>query len=277
MSELEFLKALQAARAVCPTEQMGKQHVIIACMTKHKKQQTHAKTTPPFTIQPGIVKELADTMQAWVLNESACPPAMRQLPDSNLNLHDVDFYVWIKNILPKEDAAVFKQQFWHLFTVSNWSNTLTNAMFTKDDSVNRCMCLCALKKCPPLEHGIKQSELACWLGEKAGLTAELAKQAVELFTEQHAEYTCNGTTWNKAARQAHESCSTTTAKVVAPHPKQVPTLLDQLTEKSTQPDDAMIVNEPGSVATEPNPQLVTLVNNMAVLLYDNEDNIEFST
>ena len=166
------------------------------------------------------------------------------------------------------------------FTVSNWFNTLTNAKFHKDGSVNGCMHLCALKKCPPLEHGIEQSELACWLGEKAGLTAELVKQVVELFAEQHVEYTCKGTTWNEAARWAHEKCKShaaTTAKVVAHHPEQVPTLLNQLMDKSTQPDDNMIVDEPANVAAEPKTQPLTLVNTTAILLYDNKDDIEFLT
>ena len=91
ISDLEFQKSLQDARAVRPSNKTGEQYVIIACMTKHKKQQTHAKATPPFTIQQGIMKELADTMQAWILNEFACPPVMRQLPDGTLNLHDIDF------------------------------------------------------------------------------------------------------------------------------------------------------------------------------------------
>ena len=109
ISDLEFQKALQDARAVRPTDRTGEQHAIIAHMTKHKKQQTHAKANPPFTIQQGIVKELADTIQAWILNEFAYPAAMRQLPFGTLNLYDVDFYIWMKKISPKEDAAVFKQ------------------------------------------------------------------------------------------------------------------------------------------------------------------------
>ena len=111
ITDLEFQKALQDARAVHPTDRMGEQHAIIAYLTKHEKQQNHAKTTPPFTIQQGIAKELADIMQAWILNESACPPAVRQLPDGTLNLHDVDFYIWMKRISPKEDMAIFKQAF----------------------------------------------------------------------------------------------------------------------------------------------------------------------
>ena len=118
--------------------------------------------------------------------------------------------------------------------VPDWFNTLTNAEFHKDGSVNGCMRLSAPKKCPPLKHGIKQSKLACWLREKARLTAELAKQVIEPFTELHAKYSHNGTTWNEAARQAHEKCklhSATTVKVVASHPEQVPTLLKRLTDK----------------------------------------------
>ena len=57
------------------------QHAIINCMNKHEKALAHANTTPPFVIPTGIAKKLADTMQVWTLNESACPPAIRQLPD----------------------------------------------------------------------------------------------------------------------------------------------------------------------------------------------------
>ena len=186
----------------------------------------------------------------------------------------------MKKISPKEDMAVFKQAFQHLFMVPDWFNTLTIAKFHKDGSENGCMHLNAPKKYPPLEHGIEQSELAHWLGEKAGLTAELAKQVIELFTEQHAENSRNRTTWNEASRRAHEkhkSCSATTAKVVAPHPEQVPTLLKQLMDKSIPEDNAMIVDEPGSTVAESSTRPLTLVKHTAVLLYDDEDDIEFST
>ena len=164
--------------------------------------------------------------------------------------------------------------------VPNWFNTLTNAKFHKDSSVNGCIHLSAPKKCPLLENSIKQSELAHWLREKARLTTELAKQIIKLFAEHHAEYSSNWTTWNEAARQAHQKCkshSATTAKVVAPHPEQVPTLLKQLTDKSIPEDDAMIVDEPASIIAESSARPLTPVKHTAVLLYDDEDDIEFST
>ena len=89
----------------------------------------------------------------------------------------------MKKISPKEDTTVFKQQFWHLFVMSGWVHTLTNAEFSQEDSVHSFMHLCAPKKYPLLKHGIKQSELAHWLRENARLTSELAKQVIKLFKE----------------------------------------------------------------------------------------------
>ena len=74
-------------------ERTLEQHAIINHMNKHEKALARANTTPPFMIPTGIAKELADAMQVWTLNESPCPPAIRQLPDHTLHLHNVDFYI----------------------------------------------------------------------------------------------------------------------------------------------------------------------------------------
>ena len=93
----------------------------------------------PFRDTYRYAKELADTMQVWTLNESACPPAIRQLPDRTLHLHDVDLYIWLKKISPKEDSKVFKLQFWKLFALNDWFKILTNDSFSHNSSVNGCM------------------------------------------------------------------------------------------------------------------------------------------
>ena len=64
---------------------------------------------------------------------------------------------------------------------------------------------------------------------------------------------------------------------MAPYFEQVPTFLDWLMDKSTQPDNNMIVDEPASVAAESNPQPLTPVNNTAMLLYNDKNDIKFST
>ena len=101
------------------TEHTLEQHAIINHMNKHNKALAHVNTTPPFVIPTGITKELADMMQVWTLNESVCPPAVKQFPDHTLHLHDVDFYICLRKILPKEDNKAFKLQFWKLFILND--------------------------------------------------------------------------------------------------------------------------------------------------------------
>ena len=58
--------------------------------------------------------------------------------------------------------------------------------------------------------------------------------------------------------------------MVTPHPEQIPSLLEWVTNKSLQFNNAMIVDEPASDAAGPSTWLITLVNNTAVLLYEDE-------
>ena len=91
VTAVKFQNTLQIARATKGAECTLEQHVIINRMNKHEKALAHVHTTPPFMILTCIAKELADAMQVWTLNESACPEAVRQFPDHTLHLHDVDF------------------------------------------------------------------------------------------------------------------------------------------------------------------------------------------
>ena len=148
-------------------------------------------------------------MQVWTLNESACPPAIRQLPDRTLHLYDVDFYIWLKNTSPKEDSKVFKLQFWKLFALNDWFKILMNDLFSHKGSVNGCMRLNAHKKCPPLETDLEPSSLAQWLGDNAGLTTQLVEEVIEPYAARCAKHLSAGTTWNEAAKRAFQKAQTT--------------------------------------------------------------------
>ena len=90
----EFKDALLIARAKKGTECTPEEHTIILGALKHEKAQARASQPTPFVIPPGIMKELTSMMQTWLMNEAACPPAVRQEPDNTLNLLDVDFWLW---------------------------------------------------------------------------------------------------------------------------------------------------------------------------------------
>ena len=72
--------ALLLARAVQPQEHTPEQHIIIGHMVKHSKTVACAANPPMFMIPRGTLKDLADMMQVWTLNEFACPAAIRQMP-----------------------------------------------------------------------------------------------------------------------------------------------------------------------------------------------------
>ena len=90
----EFKDTLLIARAKKGTERTPEEHTIVLHALKHEKAQAHALRPAPFMIPPGITKELPSMMQTWLMNEAACPPAVRQEPDNTLNLLDIDFWLW---------------------------------------------------------------------------------------------------------------------------------------------------------------------------------------
>ena len=274
MNTVKFKNALQIARATKGAECTLEQHVIINRMNKHEKALACANITPPFVILTSITKELADAMQVWTINKSACPPVVRQLPDHTLHLHNVDFYIWLKKISPKEDSKVFKLQFWKLFVLNNWFKILTNDMFSCKDSVNGCMRLNVHKKCLLLKTDLKPSSLAQWLRDNASLTTQLVEEVIEPYTAQRAEHLLLSTTWNEAAKQAsqkHKPCTITTSKMVAPHPEQMPSLLQQVTEnKSLDQNEDMVIDKPDHAVAGSSTRPVSIPDNMGVLPYENK-------
>ena len=141
------------------------------------------------------------------------------------------------------------------------------------------MRLNAHKKCPLLKTDLEPSSLAQWLGDNAGLTTQLVEEAVEPYAAWRAEHLSAGTTWNEAAKRAYQKRkphAITTSKTVAPHPEQVPSLLQQVTEnKSLNQNDAMVIDKPDHPVAGSSTRLIIISDNTAVLLY--EDELELST
>ena len=96
-----------------------------------------------------------------------------------------------------------------------------------------------------------------WLSQNAGLTSECVTEVIKPFARRRAENAISGKTWNEAAKRA------ATKQVSRPPPRPIKavesttapspgtfeqyTLLDQLSDAAkvkTQPDDAMIIDEP---------------------------------
>ena len=83
-----------------------------------------------------------------------------------------------------------------------------------------------------------------------------------------------GTTWNEAAKQASQKCklhAINTGKMVLTHLEQVPSLLQEVTEyKSLEQNDDMVIDEPEHAVAGSSTRVVSIPDNTAVLLYEDE-------
>ena len=126
---------------------------------------------------------------------------------------------------------------------------------------------------------LEPSSIAQWLGDNAGLTTQLVEEVVEPYAARHAEHLLAGTTWNEAAKRAFQKRkprAITTSKTVAPHPEQVPSLLQWVTEnKSLDQNDAMVIDEPDHPVASSSTRPIIISDNTVILPY--EDEIELLT
>ena len=154
-------------------------------------------------ILPGVAKELASMMQTWLMNEAACPPAVRQEPDNTLNLLDVDFWLWYQKVTPKGMAHAFKIRLREMFNAPGMYDILTDNQYKLPNSNDGCMRLRAPTACPKWNKGTdKDEKVLYWLRKNAGLTSECITEVIEPFTKWQVENTNKGMTWNEAAKHA---------------------------------------------------------------------------
>ena len=112
-------------------------------------------------------------MQTWLMNEAACPPAVRQEPDNTLNLLDVDFWLWYWKVTPKGMAHAFKIKFWETFSTPGCYDILTDNQYKMPNSNDGCMQLRAPTMCPEWNQGTDEDiKILQWLSKHTGLTSE---------------------------------------------------------------------------------------------------------
>ena len=167
------------------------------------------------------------------MNEAACPPAVRLLPDNALNLLDIDFWLWYQKVTPKGMAHAFKIKFWEMFSTPRYYDILTNNQYKMPNSNDGCMWLRAPTTCPKWNKGTDEdTKVLQWLSKHACLTSECVSGVIELFTRQRVENAMTGMTWNKAAKHASERQVMRPpphpAKVVAPNTASLSSSFEQL-------------------------------------------------
>ena len=177
--------------------------MIILCALKHEKAQTCASRPAPFVIPSGIAKELTSMMQTSLMNEAACPPAVRQESNNTLNLLDADFWLWYQKVTPNGMAHAFGIRFWEMFSAPRTYDILTEYQYKLPNSNDGFMWLRALTACPKWNEGTYEDiTVLHWLSKNAGLTSECITEVIKPFARWRLENTTTGMTWNEAAKRA---------------------------------------------------------------------------
>ena len=154
-------------------------------------------------IPSGIAKELTSMMQTWLMNEEACPPAVRQEPDNTFNLLDVDFWLWYRKVTPKGMAHAFKIKFWETFSTPGCYDILIDDQYKMPNSNDGCMRLRAPTACPEWNEGTDEdAKVLQWLSKHAGLTSECVSEVIKPFAKWQSENAISGMMWNEAAKCA---------------------------------------------------------------------------
>ena len=149
---------------------------------KHEKAQAHVSRPAPSMILPGIVKKIISMIQTWLMNEAACPPAVRKEPDNMLNLLDIDFWLWYQKVTPKGMAHAFKIKFWEVFSTPGYYDILTEGQYKMPNSNDGCMWLRAATTYFEWSKGTDEDvKILQWLSIHAGITSEcIIKQYILL-------------------------------------------------------------------------------------------------
>jgi hypothetical protein len=225
--------------------------VIVSRALKHEKAIARAKRLDPFVIPIGIAKELSSMMTTWLMNESACPPAVRQESDKTLNLLDVDFWLWYRKVTPKDMTRAFKMRFWEVFSTPGMYDILTESQYTVPNSNDGSMRLRAQAACPEWNEGTDEDvKILIWLSVHAGLTSECASEVIEPFARRRSENAIHGTTWNEAARRSAARTPHRRPKAIAPAIASSSTLVEKqpsidLAAATPLPtaDDSMVIDD----------------------------------
>ena len=259
----EFQDALLVARAKKGSERTPEEHTILSRALKQEKARARALKPAAFIIPPGIASELTSMMQTWLMNEAACPPAVRQESDNTLNLRDVDFWLWHRKVTPKGMAREFKSRFWEIFSLPGMYDIMTDHHYKSPNSSDGCMRLRARTACPEWVEGNEADEkILRWLSTHAGLTSECVTEVIEPFAKRRSENLTHGTTWNEAAKRA---ASRKTAQLpsrailtalpgsaVTPKPIGQDSTSDTVTEPQLlKLDDDMVIDEPAKPVAGP--------------------------
>ena len=138
----------------------------------------------------------------WAHNPAGVPKPLREDKFGRLDLGDLDVWLWSRTVAPETYKGKFIAALWDIFlTIGRWVELAGDdgwALPTADDLRNNILGQWAWDDGSALDN-IKPRCLARWLGQKAGVTPDRARDLLEPYARrrEHDVY------FSHTAQEAH--------------------------------------------------------------------------
>ena len=174
---------------------------------------------------PPCPPELAYWVGHWARNPASVPKHTQEDEFSCLDLGDLNIWLWSHTVAPDTCKGKFIAALWDIFlTIGRWVELASDngwALPTANDLHNNILTQWAWEDGSTLDN-VKPRHLAWWLGHKAGVTPDRARDLLEPYAchcecDMYFSHTAQEAHNKTLTRQAHK-----TILVTAGHPTTPP-------------------------------------------------------
>jgi hypothetical protein len=171
-----FITSVAQAKDIQPLAQDPADWALIKQAEKLVKKEPIAT----FEIAIGTPLDMIDTLDNWVRNPVGIPPPICN-DGPSLNIIDINMYLWVRAITPKESKDLFTKMLWGIFAAPGRWEQLLGVRWTKRsiDSLR----FATPKPFVWLGKPIDTSEmyLATWLGHIGGVNPTFAQHRIKPY------------------------------------------------------------------------------------------------
>jgi hypothetical protein len=133
-----------------------------------------------FEITVGMPLNMINTLDNWARNPVGIPPPIRD-DGPSLNIIDVDVYLWVRAITPKEGKDLFTKLLWGIFAAPGRWEQLVSVQWTKKSIDSLRFATPGPFVWPGKPIDTSEMYLTTWLGHAGGVNPTFARHRIEPY------------------------------------------------------------------------------------------------
>jgi hypothetical protein len=133
-----------------------------------------------LNIAIGMPLDMIDMLDNWARNPVGIPPPIHD-DGPGLNIIDIDVYLWVCAITPKEGKDLFTKMLWGIFAAHSQWEQLVGVRWTKRSIESLRFATPNPFVWPGKPVDISEMYLATWLGHAGGVNPTFAWHRIEPY------------------------------------------------------------------------------------------------